>query len=60
MDKKLFILMGKKLYEGFGLFPSFKTDCGINIHLEKSVFINSGCHFQDQGGIYQSKFIKWT
>ena len=35
-----------------GLFPPFFTDCGKNIHLGKGVFINSGCKFQDQGGIY--------
>ena len=34
-----------------GLFPPFFTDCGKNIHLGKGVFINSGCKFQDQGGI---------
>lgn len=36
----------------FGLFPPFYTDCGKNIHLGKNVFINAGCKFQDQGGIY--------
>ena len=35
-----------------GLFPPFYTDCGKNIHLGKGVFINAGCKFQDQGGIY--------
>jgi acetyltransferase-like isoleucine patch superfamily enzyme len=35
-----------------GLFPPFYTDCGKNIHLGENVFINSGCRFQDQGGIY--------
>ena len=35
-----------------GLFPPFNTDCGKNIHLGRNVFINSGCKFQDQGGIY--------
>jgi acetyltransferase-like isoleucine patch superfamily enzyme len=35
-----------------GLFPPFYTDCGKNIHLGKNVFINEGCTFQDQGGIY--------
>ncbi|MDE6723882.1 MAG: sugar O-acetyltransferase, partial [Eubacterium sp.] len=33
-------------------FPPFYTDCGKNIHLGENVFINSSCHFQDQGGIY--------
>lgn len=44
-------LTGQKL-EQFGLFPPFYTDCGRNIHIGKGVFINSGCRFQDQGGIY--------
>ncbi len=35
-----------------GLFPPFYTDCGKNIHLGKGVFINAGCKFQDQGGIF--------
>ncbi|MBR3024544.1 MAG: sugar O-acetyltransferase [Oscillospiraceae bacterium] len=34
------------------LFPPFNADCGKNIHLGRNVFINSGCKFQDQGGIY--------
>ena len=33
------------------LFPPFYTDCGKNITVGKNVFINSCCHFQDQGGI---------
>ena len=46
------ILIGQDLDEGFGIFPPFYTDCGRNIHIEKNVFINSGCRFQDQGGLY--------
>ena len=45
-------LIGKEVDESFGLFPPFYTDCGKNIHLGRQVFINSSCHFQDQGGIY--------
>lgn len=45
-------LTGKKISNGFALFPPFYTDCGKNIHLGENVFINSSCHFQDQGGIY--------
>ena len=45
-------LIGKKVDESFGLFPPFYTDCGKNIFVGKNVFINSGCHFQDQGGVY--------
>ena len=52
LRKRMSLLIGQELDEGFGLFPPFTTDCGINIHLEKNVFINSGCRFQDQGGIY--------
>ncbi|MDE6501779.1 MAG: sugar O-acetyltransferase [Ruminococcus sp.] len=45
-------LTGQEIDEKFGLFPPFYTDCGKNIHIGKSVFINAGCKFQDQGGIY--------
>lgn len=33
------------------MFPPFYTDCGKNLNLGKHVFLNSGCKFQDQGGI---------
>ena len=41
-----------ELPEGVGLFPPFTTDCGLNTHVGAGVFINAGCRFQDQGGIY--------
>lgn len=44
-------LTGKKVDDTFRLFPPFYTDFGKNIAIGKDVFINSGCHFQDQGGI---------
>ena len=44
-------LIGKPVDDSFGLFPPFYSDCGKNITVGKNVFINSGCHFQDQGGI---------
>lgn len=44
-------LTGRKVDESFGLFPPFYTDCGKNIKFGKRVFVNSGCRFQDQGGI---------
>lgn len=44
-------LTGKKPDDTFRLFPPFYTDFGKNITIGKDVFINSGCHFQDQGGI---------
>jgi len=45
-------LIGREVDDGFGLFPPFFADCPQNIHLGKEVFINSGCRFQAQGGIY--------
>lgn len=45
-------LTGQDIDSSFGMFPPFSTDCGRNIHIGKNVFINSGCRFQDQGGIY--------
>ncbi len=44
-------LTGKKIDGTFRMFPPFYTDFGKNITIGKNVFINSGCHFQDQGGI---------
>lgn len=44
-------LTGTEIHESFALFPPFYTDCGKNIKIGKRVFINSGCKFQDQGGI---------
>ena len=44
-------LIGKKVDDTFRLFPPFYTDFGKNISIGRDVFINSGCHFQDQGGI---------
>lgn len=44
-------LTGKTVDKTFRLFPPFYTDFGKNITIGQNVFINSGCHFQDQGGI---------
>lgn len=44
-------LIGKMVDDSFSMFPPFYTDCGKNITFGKNVFINSGCRFQDQGGI---------
>lgn len=44
-------LTGREIDENFTLFPPFYTDFGKNISVGKNVFINAGCHFQDQGGI---------
>lgn len=44
-------ITGKQVDPTFSLFPPFYTDFGKNITIGKNVFINSGCRFQDQGGI---------
>lgn len=44
-------LSGKKIDSSFRMFPPFYTDFGKNTTFGKNVFVNSGCHFQDQGGI---------
>lgn len=46
------VLTGRDVDKSFSMFPPFYTDCGRNIHVGRDVFINSCCHFQDQGGIY--------
>lgn len=45
-------LTGKPAPESLRVFPPFNADCGYNIFFGENVFINSGCKFQDQGGIY--------
>jgi len=45
-------ITGEEIDNTFRLFPPFYTDFGRNLHFGKNVFVNAGCHFQDQGGIY--------
>ena len=44
-------LTGKPMNDTLNIFPPFYTDCGKNITIGNHVFFNSGCKFQDQGGI---------
>lgn len=44
-------LTGKPIDESVTVFPPLYSDFGKNISLGKRVFINSGCKFQDQGGV---------
>ena len=44
-------LIGGAVDETVTVFPPFYADLGKNITIGKRVFINSGCKFQDQGGI---------
>lgn len=45
-------LTGHPVSDTFHFFPPFYTDCGKNIHFGENVFLNAGCKFQDQGGIF--------
>ncbi|MCQ2105803.1 MAG: maltose O-acetyltransferase [Fibrobacter sp.] len=51
LRKLLSDLWGIAVPESTGMFPPFNTDCGKNTFIGENVFINSGCKFQDQGGI---------
>lgn len=44
-------ITGRPVPDSFRIFPPFTTDCGKNLGLGERVFVNSGCRFQDQGGI---------
>ena len=44
-------ITGREVPATFRIFPPFTTDCGKNIRIGERVFVNSGCRFQDQGGI---------
>lgn len=44
-------LIGTPVDESVAVFPPFFSDFGKNITLGKNIFINSGCKFQDQGGV---------
>ncbi|MFB0834586.1 DapH/DapD/GlmU-related protein [Arthrobacter halodurans] len=44
-------LTGQPIDESVTVFPPFYSDFGKNITLGKRIFINSGCKFQDQGGV---------
>ena len=45
------LLTGKDVDESCFFFPPFYTDCGKNITFGKNVFLNTGCTFQDLGGV---------
>jgi acetyltransferase-like isoleucine patch superfamily enzyme len=44
-------LTGKPVDDSVVVFPPFYSEFGKNLALGKDVFINSGCRFQDTGGI---------
>lgn len=45
-------LTGRKVPDSLRIFPPFYTDYGREIVFGEDVFVNSSCHFQDQGGIF--------
>lgn len=44
-------LTGRAVDASFMCFPPFYTDFGKNMRIGKNVFFNTGCSFQDRGGI---------
>lgn len=44
-------LTGGPVAESVAVFPPLYSDFGKNLRLGERVFINSGCRFQDQGGV---------
>lgn len=44
-------LTGSTVDDSVTLFPPLHSDFGKNLRIGKNVFINSGCRFQDQGGV---------
>ena len=49
--KPMSALTGRQVLDSFRMFPPFTTDFGRNLRFGERVFLNSGCRFQDQGGI---------
>ena len=45
-------ITGENIDDSFRMFPPFYSDFGRNLHFGKNVFVNAGCHFQDQGGVF--------
>ncbi len=44
-------LTGTRVDPSVRVCPPFTADGGFNIRFGKNIFVNSGCSFQDQGGI---------
>lgn len=52
LRKLLSELTGTQIDSSVGLFPPIYSDYGKNLHIGRNVFINMGCKFQDQGGVF--------
>ena len=44
-------LTGTSIADSVTVFPPLTSDFGRNLRIGQRVFINSGCRFQDQGGV---------
>src|SRR5690625_7192627 len=44
-------LTGTTIADSVTVFPPLTSDFGRNLRIGQRVFINSGCRFQDQGGV---------
>ena len=45
-------LTGADVHSTVKVMAPFQADFGKNIHFGKNVYVNSGCKFQDHGGVY--------
>lgn len=45
-------IIGKRFPDSVTVYPPFYTDHGLRIEFGERVFVNQGCTFLDQGGIY--------
>nr|WP_223875200.1 DapH/DapD/GlmU-related protein [Nanchangia anserum] len=45
-------LLGEPIDESVTILPRITIDGGVNLHFGRSIFVNAGCSFQDQGGVW--------
>ncbi len=50
--EKLSNILEYKVPDSLCVVLPVNVDCGMNLQFGENVFVNSGCQFQDQGGIY--------
>ncbi len=52
MQEELANFLETPLNNSLTILSPLTIDCGLNLHFGEDVFINAGCCFQDQGGIW--------
>lgn len=52
MQKELASFLETPLNNSLTVLSPLTIDCGLNLHFGENVFVNAGCCFQDQGGIW--------